>query len=63
MRTVTERQISDAAPARIVDFRFNDMDYKIDLLAKRVYQNWVSVEAARTITILSAYRHATPLSA
>jgi hypothetical protein len=39
-----------------VDFRFNEQDYKIDLDAKRVYRNWVSVEASRSFLIISAYR-------
>jgi hypothetical protein len=60
--SVQRKNVESAKLPRIVDFRFNDKDYKIDLLSERVYRNWVSVEAARSITILSAYRHAVPLS-
>lgn len=50
-------------PVELVDFRYDDQDYKIDVGAKRVYRNWVSVEAKRSFTILSAYRNAATLHA
>lgn len=53
---------ADPSP-RLVDFRFDEKDYKIDLNANRVYRNWVSVEASRSFTIISAYRHSAPLNA
>lgn len=48
---------------QLVEFRFDDQDYKIDLTAKRVYRNWVSVEAARSFLIISAYRNSVSLHA
>jgi hypothetical protein len=52
-----------ATPTELVDFRYNDQDYKIDLGGKKVYRNWVSVEASRSFTILSAYRNTAALHA
>ena len=62
MRTSTRRKIISEVDRRLVDFKFDEKTYKIDLSSNRVYRNWVSVEAQQRIAILSAYRHATPLS-
>ena len=61
MQTATRRKIISEIDRRIIDFKFAEKDYKIDLSSNRVYRNWVSVEAQQRIAILSAYRHTTPL--
>jgi len=39
----------------IVEFDYDNMNYQIDPLRRKVYRKWIEVESARTYLIMSAW--------
>jgi hypothetical protein len=41
---------------QLVSFKWESLQYTLDLQRNRVYQNWMAVESNKACTILGAYR-------
>jgi hypothetical protein len=44
-----------AGTPSVVEFAYDNTDYQIDTLRRKVYRRWVEVESARTYLIMSAW--------
>lgn len=44
-------------PNKLVSFQWEGSQYTIDLLRRKVYQNWMAIETNKGSAIIGAYRN------
>jgi hypothetical protein len=57
------RRPETSVDLRMIDFRFEGVNYTLDVERNKVYRNWMAVETNKGFSILGAYRNSAALPA
>ncbi len=62
-KSARNRRPETSVDQRMIDFRFEGVNYTLDIERNKVYRNWMAVETNKGFTILGAYRNSAAIPA